>query len=72
MRYGLDIDLDFLTFRFEIVWPTSNVCTHKLGAQFHRCMFIRYPKESRGYYFYHVKEQKLFLAVGHSFWKGVS
>ena len=30
--------------------------TDKLGPRSDKCLFVRYPKESKGYYFYHTKE----------------
>ena len=35
--------------------------TDKLGAKSDRCNFIGYPKETNGYYFYLIDEQKVFV-----------
>ena len=37
--------------------------TDKLGARSDRCLFVGYPKETKGYYFYHPSEQKLFVGL---------
>ncbi|CAL8992914.1 unnamed protein product [Prunus brigantina] len=34
----------------------------KLDARSVKCRFIGYPKETMGYYFYHIDDQKLFVA----------
>ena len=33
----------------------------KLGPRSDKCTFIGYPKETKGYYFYHANEQKMFV-----------
>ena len=33
----------------------------KLGAKSEKCLFVGYPKETRGYYFYSPSEQKVFV-----------
>ena len=35
----------------------------KLGPRSDRCLFIGYPKKSKGYYFYLEDEQKVFVAL---------
>ena len=35
----------------------------KLGSRSDRCLFVGYPKESKGYYFYLAEEQKLFVSL---------
>ena len=35
----------------------------KLGPRSDRCLFVGYPKESKGYYFYLAEEQKLFVSL---------
>ena len=35
----------------------------KLGSRSDRCLFVGYPKESKGYYFYLPEEQKLFVSL---------
>ena len=34
----------------------------KLGAKSGKCLFMGYPKETRGYYFYNPSEQKVFVS----------
>ena len=34
----------------------------KLGAKSEKCLFVGYPKETRGYYFYNPSEQKVFVS----------
>ena len=34
----------------------------KLGAKSNKCLFVGYPKETLGYYFYNPLEQKVFVA----------
>ena len=36
--------------------------TDKLGPRSDRCLFMGYPKETKGYYFYHTEEQRLFVS----------
>ena len=36
--------------------------TDKLGPRSDRCLFVGYPKETKGYYFYLVDEQKVFVS----------
>ena len=35
----------------------------KLGPRSDKCLFIGYPKKSKGYYFYLPEEQKLFVKL---------
>ena len=35
----------------------------KLGPRSNKCLFIGYPKESKGYFFYLPEEQKLFVRL---------
>ena len=37
--------------------------TDKLGQRSDKCLFVGYPKESKGNYFYLPKEQKLFIRL---------
>ena len=37
--------------------------TDKLGQRSDKCLFVGYPKESKGYYFYLPEEQKLFIRL---------
>ena len=39
----------------------------KLGPKSDRCLFVGYPKESKGYYFYLPEEQKLFVGLKATF-----
>ena len=39
----------------------------KLGPKSDRCLFVGYPKESKGYYFYLPKEQRLFVGLRATF-----
>ena len=34
----------------------------KLGLKSDKCLFIRYPKKTKRYYFYLAEEQKVFLS----------
>ena len=49
------------------VWgcPTyvKRLITDKLGSRSDKCNFIRYPKETKGYYFYLADEQKVFVRL---------
>ena len=49
------------------VWgcPTyvKHLITDKLGPRSDKCNFIGYPKETKGYYFYLVDEQKVFVSL---------
>ena len=39
----------------------------KLEPKSEKCVFIRYPKETLGYTFYHISEGKIFVAKNGSF-----
>ena len=39
----------------------------KLGAKSDRCLFVGYPKETKGYYLYNLTEQKLFVSRSATF-----
>jgi hypothetical protein len=49
------------------IWGCPTYVKHliidKLGPRSDKCIFIGYPKESKGYYFYHAEEQKVFVAL---------
>ena len=45
----------------------KRLLTDKLGPRSDKCLFIGYPKESKGYYFYNTEEQKLFVSVRATF-----
>ena len=34
----------------------KNIFGHKLSAKSDKCLFVRYPKRTKGYYFYHPIE----------------
>ena len=36
----------------------KHIESDKLGAKSEKCLFVGYPKETRGYYFYNPSEQK--------------
>ena len=40
----------------------KKIVSDKLNAKFNKCLFIGYPKETIGYYFYHPLEQKVFVS----------
>ena len=40
---------------------SENYFGHKLNARSNKCRFVRYPKKTNGYYFYHPTEQKIFV-----------
>ena len=40
----------------------KHLMTDKLGPRSDRCLFVGYPKETKGYYFYQTEEQKLFVS----------
>ena len=48
------------------VWGCPTYIKHlkidKLGPKFDRCLFVRYPKKTKGYYFYLTAEQKMFVS----------
>ena len=49
------------------VWGCPAYIKHldsdKLGPKSERCLFVGYPKETKGYYFYLEDEQKVFVAL---------
>ena len=53
------------------VWgcPTyvKRLVTDKLGPRSDKCTFIWYPKETKGYFFYHADEQKVFVNLKATF-----
>ena len=40
----------------------KHIESDKVGAKSERCLFMGYPKETRGYYFYNPTEQKVFVS----------
>ena len=55
------------TFSHLRVWGCSayvmRLETDKLGQRSDKCLFVGYPKEFKGYYFYLPEEQKLFIRL---------
>ena len=53
------------------VWGCSayvkRLVTDKLGPRSDKCTFIGYPKETKGYFFYHADEQKVFVNLKTTF-----
>ena len=69
MRYGLGISQNPLTLGFGSVYFMSSICRLISLDSGPICIILKgNPKESRGYNFYHVKDQELF---GIPFKKGV-
>ena len=40
----------------------KKLTSNKLGPKSCKCIFVGYPKETKGYYFYHPEERKIFVA----------
>ena len=40
----------------------KKLTSNKLASKSEKCIFVGYPKETRGYYFYHPTEHKVFVA----------
>ena len=51
---------------FHKIWGcevyVKRVDNNRLKPKSTRCLFVGYPKEPNGYYFYHPQEQKVFVA----------
>ncbi|KAK8555198.1 hypothetical protein V6N12_009351 [Hibiscus sabdariffa] len=51
---------------FMKIWGCQAYVKHqmstKLEPRSHKCIFVGYPKETKGYYFYNPKENKVFVA----------
>ncbi|KAK8547551.1 hypothetical protein V6N12_031688 [Hibiscus sabdariffa] len=51
---------------FMKIWGCQAYVKHqmstKLEPRSHKCIFVGYPKETKGYYFFNPKENKLFVA----------
>ena len=45
----------------------KRLLTDKLRSRSDKCLFVEYPKESKGYYFYHTEEQKLYISLRATF-----
>jgi hypothetical protein len=41
------------------------VHSEKLSSKFDKCVFVRYPKETKWYYFYYMSENKI-VVVRHA------
>ena len=40
----------------------KRLASNKLASKSDKCLFVRYPKETKGYYFYILSENKVFVA----------
>ena len=40
----------------------KKLASNKLASKSDRCIFVGYPKETKGYYFYHPVEHKVFIS----------
>ncbi len=40
----------------------KRIVSDKLDDKSDKCLFVGYPKETIGYYFYHTLEQKVFVS----------
>ena len=51
---------------FMKIWGCEAYVKHqmttKLEPKSHKCIFVGYPKETKGYYFFDPKENKVFVA----------
>ena len=47
----------------------KRLITDKLGPKSDKCYFVGYPKETKGYYFYHPTDNKVFVVRNGAFWK---
>ena len=45
----------------------KRLLTNKLEPRSDKCLFVGYPNESKGYYFYHPEDQKLFISLRATF-----
>ena len=41
--------------------------SEKLALRFEKCIFVGYPKETKGYYFYNLSKNKVFIAQNGAF-----
>nr|AMY96445.1 gag/pol protein [Momordica dioica] len=64
--YGRKSSLSFLK-----IWGcpahVKKLQPKKLEPRSEKCLFVGYPKETRGYYFYHPQENKVFVATNEAF-----
>ena len=55
------------TFSFLKIWGceayVKRLDSSKLQPKSDKCLFVGYPKETKGYYFYHPQENKVFVAL---------
>ena len=58
---------------FLRIWGCEALVKHqvseKLAPRSEKCIFVRYPKETRGYYFYNRSDNKVFVAWNDIFLK---
>ncbi|KAK8631738.1 hypothetical protein V6N13_028518 [Hibiscus sabdariffa] len=51
---------------FMKIWGCQAYVKHQMSTKLepkpHKCIFVGYPKETKGYYFYNPKENKVFVA----------
>ena len=63
MRYGLGHKPNMSFLR---IWGCKShvkmLTTDKLSSKIDKCLFVGYPKETKGYYFYNPNEGKVFVA----------
>ena len=59
MRYGLGSLIVCLFLKFGVV---KRQIFDKLVPKSDKCLFMGYPKEIKGYYFYNSSENKVFVA----------
>ena len=61
------------SFSFLKIWGCEAYVKHqisdKLAPKSDKCLFIGYPKETKGYYFYNASENKVFVAQNGVFLK---
>ena len=70
MRYG---EVEKINLKYLNIWSCPAYIKrnfgHKLSTRIDKCLFIGYPKESMGYLFYHLTEQKIFVSKHATFIK---
>ena len=56
---------------FVKVWGcetyVKRLISDKLGPKYDKCYFVGYPKETKGYYFYHLIDNNVFVARNGAF-----
>ena len=60
MRYGLGVS--WCSHIWGCPAYVKRLKIDKLGPKSDRCLFIGYPKKTKGYYFYLAVEQKMFVS----------